>query len=205
MRRSENHASQGAFPQSVWQAEKGQSSPALRAALTTNTRSLPSPRVTHAPGCGGPSRSLGAGPTGGRAGARDHAGVAEAPHATPERAMTMALAPHHAAILAASDIAPEVITARGTGRPQPRSISPPGVQREPTAQARARRSIYNVRGELSTYMLRPDAPRIRDGKPAKYEFMRGFRMALDVPNLGNIRMQLDDPQVPLWITEGAKS
>ena len=24
--------------------------------------------------------------------------------------------------------------------------------------------IYNVRGELSTYMLRPDAPRIRDGK-----------------------------------------
>ena len=64
--------------------------------------------------------------------------------------------------------------------------------------------IYNVRGELLTYMLRPDAPRIRDGKPAKYEFMRGFRMALDVPNLGNIRMQLDDPQVPLWITEGSK-
>ena len=64
--------------------------------------------------------------------------------------------------------------------------------------------IYNVRGELATYMLRPDTPRIRNGKPAKYEFMRGFRMVLDVPNLEQTRKLLDDPDVPLWVTEGSK-
>ena len=117
----------------------------------------------------------------------------------------MALAPHHAAMLAASAIAPEVRAARGywtatTKVERARLGFSASQQLKPALVV----PIYNVRGELSTYMLRPDAPRIRDGKPAKYEFMRGFRMALDVPNLGDIRMQLDDPQVPLWITEGSK-
>ena len=117
----------------------------------------------------------------------------------------MALAPHHAAMLAASDIAPEVRAARGYWTATTKvELARLGFSASQQLKPALVVPIYNVRGELSTYMLRPDAPRIRDGKPAKYEFMRGFRMALDVPNLGDIRMQLDDPQVPLWITEGSK-
>lgn len=117
----------------------------------------------------------------------------------------MPLAAHHATMLAASDIAPKVIEARGywtatTKVELARLGFPPTQQLQPALVV----PIYNVRGELSTYMLRPDAPRIRDGKLAKYEFMRGVKMVLDVPNLDCTRMQLDDPQVPLWITEGSK-
>lgn len=117
----------------------------------------------------------------------------------------MLLAAHHAAMLAASDIAPKVIDARGywtasTKVELARLGFPPTQQLPPALVV----PVFNVRGELSTYMLRPDAPRIRDGKPAKYEFMRGFRMVLDVPNLEATRTALDDPQTPLWITEGSK-
>jgi P4 family phage/plasmid primase-like protien len=117
----------------------------------------------------------------------------------------MPLAAHHEAMLAASDIAPEVIVARGywtatTKAELARLGFPPTQQLQPALVV----PIYNVRGELSTYMLRPDAPRIRDSKPAKYEFMRGFKMVLDVPNLDGTRTQLDDPRVPLWVTEGSK-
>src|SRR5262245_36148824 len=117
----------------------------------------------------------------------------------------MPLAAHHAAMLAASDIAPQVIDARGywtasTKVELARLGFPPTQQLPPALVV----PIFNVRGELATYTLRPDTPRMRQGKPAKYEFMRGFKMVLDVPNLAATRTQLDDPHVPLWITEGSK-
>jgi uncharacterized protein DUF3854 len=117
----------------------------------------------------------------------------------------MPLAPHHDAMLAALDIAPTVITARGystaiTKVELARLGFPPAQQLPPALVV----PIYNVRGELSTYVLRPDVPRIRNGRPAKYEFPRGFRMVLDVPNLDATHTSLDDPHTPLWITEGSK-
>jgi hypothetical protein len=62
--------------------------------------------------------------------------------------------------------------------------------------------IYSPRGEISNYQFRPDEPRIKDGKPVKYETPRGSRMTLDVHPF--VREKLDDPSIPLWITEGVK-
>ena len=62
--------------------------------------------------------------------------------------------------------------------------------------------IYDVHGELALYQARPDEPRIKNGKPIKYETLAGGRMVLDAHP--SIRHQLADPKVPLWITEGIK-
>lgn len=62
--------------------------------------------------------------------------------------------------------------------------------------------IYSVHGDLTLYQARPDEPRIKDGKPIKYETLAGSRMVLDCHP--SIRYQLANPSPPLWITEGIK-
>jgi hypothetical protein len=62
--------------------------------------------------------------------------------------------------------------------------------------------IRTVAGEIATYQLRPDTPRLRSGKPIKYETVAGARMVLDVPPAS--RPHLGNPDIPLWITEGAR-
>lgn len=62
--------------------------------------------------------------------------------------------------------------------------------------------IWSVSGEIATYQLRPDAPRVVDGKAVKYETPRSTKMVLDVPR--DIRGGLRDPSQPLFITEGAR-
>ena len=62
--------------------------------------------------------------------------------------------------------------------------------------------VWNVHGDRATYQARPDIPRVRDGKPLKYETVAGDRMTLDVPRA--IRGQLGNPAIPLFITEGAR-
>lgn len=62
--------------------------------------------------------------------------------------------------------------------------------------------IWSVSGDLVSYQLRPDSPRIRDGKPVKYETPAASRMALDVHPAA--RPLLGDPAIPLWVTEGVK-
>jgi hypothetical protein len=113
------------------------------------------------------------------------------------------LLPHHAALLTASAIAPEVGAARGyrslTIKRQAKELGFADSQcRVPALLV----PIYGVTGELVTYQLRPDVPRIVDGKALKYETPKGSRMVLDVPRA--IRGQLGDPAVPLFITEGAR-
>lgn len=48
----------------------------------------------------------------------------------------------------------------------------------------------------------PDTPRLREGKPVKYETPVGQRNGLDVPP--GVGPLLGDPTVPLWVTEGVK-
>jgi hypothetical protein len=116
------------------------------------------------------------------------------------------LAPHHLAMLAASEITQDVIAARGyftaTTKAALEALGFGRAQRLPGLVI----PVYNVYGELATYILRPDIPRIPYGKskPAKYEFMYGARMALDVPRLSTLHQALGNPQIPLWITEGSK-
>lgn len=62
--------------------------------------------------------------------------------------------------------------------------------------------IYGPAGEIVTYQARPDTPRVNKGKPVKYETPSGSSMRLDVPP--SARGQLDDPNVPMFITEGIK-
>lgn len=64
--------------------------------------------------------------------------------------------------------------------------------------------VPQLRADGSTwgYQYRPDTPRLREGKPVKYETPVGQRNGLDVPpGVGHL---LGDPAVPLWITEGVK-
>ncbi|MCZ6799194.1 MAG: hypothetical protein O7F12_01770, partial [Nitrospirae bacterium] len=62
--------------------------------------------------------------------------------------------------------------------------------------------IHGVHGRIALYQSRPDTPRIKEGKPIKYETLAGSRMTLDCHPV--IRKQLQDPNIPLWITEGIK-
>jgi hypothetical protein len=61
---------------------------------------------------------------------------------------------------------------------------------------------YAPAGDIATYQFRPDEPRIKDGKPVKYETPSGSRMVLDVHPFA--REMLGDPAVPLLITEGVR-
>ena len=62
--------------------------------------------------------------------------------------------------------------------------------------------VYGTSGDIVLYQARPDTPRIKDGKPIKYETPRGSRMVLDVHPAA--RAALADPDTPLFVTEGIK-
>jgi hypothetical protein len=63
--------------------------------------------------------------------------------------------------------------------------------------------IRDARGEIVTYQIRPDQPRIAgDGRPVKYETPATTRPAMDVPP--GARGLLGSSISPLWITEGAR-
>ncbi len=55
---------------------------------------------------------------------------------------------------------------------------------------------------IVTYELRPDTPRLRDGKPCKYDSVPKSAKRLNV--LQRYREMLRDPKVPLLLTEGSK-
>ncbi|MFW3112997.1 hypothetical protein MHAE_04400 [Mycobacterium haemophilum DSM 44634] len=61
-----------------------------------------------------------------------------------------------------------------------------------------------LRSDGSTwgYQYRPDEPRLRDGKPVKYETPWQQRNGIDVPP--GVGPMLADPSIPLWVTEGVK-
>jgi hypothetical protein len=69
--------------------------------------------------------------------------------------------------------------------------------------------VWSVRGEVESYQLRPDIPRLNEtGKAQKYEMKSGGRMLLDAhprltrrPESGNVPL-ISNPSVPLFITEG---
>lgn len=62
--------------------------------------------------------------------------------------------------------------------------------------------LYGADGRVVLHQHRPDEPRLREGKPVKYETPVGSTMRLDVPP--SVRQHLGNPKIELWITEGAK-
>ncbi len=114
------------------------------------------------------------------------------------------LLPHHTEMLTkASGISQEVITARGYRSIESKAeLKRLGFSDTQLLVPTLLIPIWSVTGEIALYHHRPDSPRIRDGKPAKYELPARSRMAVDVHPM--IRDQVRDPAVPLFITEGAK-
>lgn len=115
----------------------------------------------------------------------------------------MNLLPHHATLIEASVISDEVAATRGyrtiNNKAELKRLGFGDAQRQVPALLIP---IWSVTGEIATYQIRPDLPRIKSGKPLKYETPAGTRMVLDVPPAS--RSMLADPSVPLFITEGAR-
>src|SRR3954447_2267352 len=94
----------------------------------------------------------------------------------------MYLSEHHKKMLVEeSGILEEVIEARGY-----RTIEKK-VELESLGFSKPQRNVpgllipaYSPNGEIATYQYRPDEPRIKDGKPVKYETPSGSHMVLDV-------------------------
>src|SRR5947207_9679006 len=93
------------------------------------------------------------------------------------------LLPQHAELITASGISAEVAQERGY-----RSVSTKAELKELGFGEAQRRTpallipVNSVTGEIATYQIRPDVPRVKNGKSLKYETPAGTRMALDVPS-----------------------
>lgn len=110
---------------------------------------------------------------------------------------------NHQQMLAASGIPPERARARGYVSVDTKT------RLEQLGVTKAGRNlpgllVPSLRKDGSTwgYQYRPDEPRLRDGRPVKYETPIGQQNGLDVPP--GVGPKLDDPGIPLWVTEGVK-
>jgi hypothetical protein len=116
----------------------------------------------------------------------------------------MSIARHHMRMLAESGITSEHAAARGyetvTG---PERLAEVNVVRAVRSHVPGLLvPMLRVDGSTWGYQYRPDTPRLRDGKPVKYETPWQQRNGLDIPP-GVVEM-VADPTIPLWITEGVK-
>ena len=113
---------------------------------------------------------------------------------------------HHLAALAASGITPEHAAARGyaTITESYRLADLKIVKAARDCVPGLLIPLLDVRGSTWGYQYRPDSPRLREGKPVKYETPYQQRNGLDIPPVDTVRDSLGDPSVPLWVTEGTK-
>jgi hypothetical protein len=112
---------------------------------------------------------------------------------------------NHAKMLAASGIPPEHAVARGyeTIVDSRRLVQLGFVKNACKCVPGLLIPLLRRDGSTWGYQYRPDVPRLNGkGKPIKYETPYQQRNGLDVPpGMGDL---LDDPCVPLWVTEGSK-
>lgn len=114
------------------------------------------------------------------------------------------IAPQHLKMLEESGIPPEHAYARGyeTIRDSSRLADLKIVKAARGCVPGLLVPMLRAEGSTWGYQYRPDSPRLRQGKPVKYETPYQQRNGLDVPpSVGEL---LGDPAVPLWITEGVK-
>lgn len=113
------------------------------------------------------------------------------------------LLPQHQALIQESGISEEVAMARGYRSAITRAeLKRLGFADRQTNVPALLIPVRGLNGDPVLYQVRPDNPRVCDGKPIKYETPRGARMTLDVPP--HARASLGDPRVPLFITEGVR-
>ncbi len=115
----------------------------------------------------------------------------------------MPLLPQHNLLIANSSISPAVASARGYWSAMvPEDLAHLGFSKAQRLVPALVVPVYGVNGTVALHQLRPDHPRLRNGKPLKYETPAGARMALDVPP--GVHHLLGDPNTPLWLTEGVR-
>ena len=114
------------------------------------------------------------------------------------------LLPQHQALIDASAISPEVVSARGYWSAQKKTdLRQLGFGQIQCIVPALVVPVWTVIGEIGAYQIRPDQPRIsHDGKPIKYETPGKSHMVLDVHPF--IREKVRDPSIPLFITEGVR-
>ncbi|MGH2973563.1 MAG: DUF3854 domain-containing protein [Solirubrobacterales bacterium] len=113
------------------------------------------------------------------------------------------LLPQHLKLLDDSAISADVISARGYRSIETKAeLEALGFSRRQSRVPALLIPIRDTTGEIATYMLRPDEPRMKGKRALKYELPTRAQMVLDVPS--GARADIDDPQVPLVITEGAR-
>jgi putative DNA primase/helicase len=120
-----------------------------------------------------------------------------------EGSETPALLPQHARLIEASAINAGLARGRGYfSASSQTTLRQLGFTR---AQARTPALViplWTVHGKVAFHQARPDQPRLRDGKPVKYETPNGARMVLDVHPAA--RRRLGDASRPLVVTEGVR-
>jgi Domain of unknown function (DUF3854) len=120
------------------------------------------------------------------------------------------LAPDHALLLRQSAITPIVASARGyesvNTKSRLRALGFSAAQQNLVGLGVPALliPIHGIDGSVRTYELRPNRPRLRTGKPIKYERPQGSSTCLDIPNLERVRQSLRCGNAPLFITEGAR-
>lgn len=114
------------------------------------------------------------------------------------------LLPHHQLIVEASAISPDVVLARGyKSVTDPQELLKCGFTKAQCRVPSLLIPVWGTDGVIVNYQNRPDTPRAKpNGASVKYESPTGSRITLDVPPM--VRCQIGDPNVPLWITEGAR-
>ncbi len=116
---------------------------------------------------------------------------------------SLALFPQHAKLLADSAIPPELAHARGyVSVDTKKRLDGLSIARDGQNVPGLLIPLLGKDGSTWGYQYRPDTPRITNGRVVKYETPRGQRAGLDVPP--GIGPMLDDPKVPLWVTEGSR-
>jgi hypothetical protein len=117
-------------------------------------------------------------------------------------AVSKALLPQHQQLIDASAISEEVARARGyfsvSGPKELNGMFGPSQRLAPALVI----PVINAYGERLFFQLRPDDPRVKDGRIMKYETPAGVKMAIDIPP--STRRHLHNPKVTLWITEGIR-
>ncbi|MBA5846258.1 DUF3631 domain-containing protein [Gordonia amicalis] len=113
------------------------------------------------------------------------------------------LSAEHRDMLAASGVTPEYAELRGyftVGDKQ--WLDRANIARPGRVTPGLMIPMHAIDGSVWGYQYRPDKPRLRQGKPVKYETPHQQKNRLDVPP--GIGPKLSDPTIPLWITEGVK-
>jgi hypothetical protein len=111
------------------------------------------------------------------------------------------LQPNHLRLLLSSAISPEVSRSRGYQTVTKRSaLRGYGFGPEQCRPPALLIPVYDGRGRLITYQIRPDEPRIdRHAGAVGYDVCPGRQFALDAPP--SCASLLSDPSIPLYITD----